>query len=672
MSFDVQFKGIKIIKNLKDRAMKIFLLSISIYLVVAMMGSAYSQCPCTSSGTQYPLGIMTPTNYWQTATTCQYAGEYGLYYVTYGYSYEWSYCSTDGGSATWDTQLSLYDNSTLACLAFNDDYCGNQSKIIWTANFTGVVRVKTNQYNCTTNSTCATLVYMGSNGGGGCTNWYTVPASANFSWPANSGYFQVFASGTCNMSATSSVAWIPQSSITYYNGGYYYDVDANYTCSSRTGIIDIYDASNNNWVTSFQVTQDGDYNTCTGWYINPTSGSYSSSSNSGYFNVYASGGTCGYYVSASDSWITISYNGGELDFNIDANTDCATRTGYIYVYITCTNALIATYTITQAGSGTLPGPANITGPSPTCQGSSQTYFCSSQYATSYNWTLPPGWSGSSSNSSITVTVGSNSGNVCCTPINDCGPGTQACYAVTVTGIPFCNNITGSSSVCPGTTQSYSTSGNSTQYTWTVPAPAAIQGVATNNTITVNFPMNAVSGNITVYGTNSCGISTTQTLAVTVLSIPPVPTITVNGTIFMSSPGTAYQWYLNGTPIPGATTQFYTCTGSGFYQVEITDNYGCKAISTTTGCPNAIEDIISSNIKIYPNPTDGIFTLEMRGQDIGKTDYKIEIFNYLGQEIYDQEILMKMTEIDLSNKPKGIYFVLINSEERTYISKIVIQ
>lgn len=663
MSFDVQFKGI-IIKNLKDRAMKKILLSISIYLVVAMMGSAYSQCPCTSSGTQYPLGIMTPTTNWQTATTCQYGGEYGLYYVTYGYSYAWSYCAADGGSATWDTQLSLYDNSTLACLAFNDDYCGNQSKIIWTANFTGVVRVKTNQYNCATNSTCATLVYMGSYGG--CTNWYTSPASANFSWPANSGYFQVYATGTCTMTAISSATWI--NNISYYSGGYNYDIDANYTCTSRTGNIDIY--SGGNWVTSFTITQDGNYNSCTSWYISPTSGSYSSSSNSGYFNVYATGGSCGYYVTASESWITTTYNGGELDFNIDANNDCVTRTGYIYVYITCTNALIATYTITQAGSGTLPGAATVTGPSPTCQGSSQTYFCSSTGATSYNWTLPPGWSGSSSNSSITVTVGSNSGNVCCTPINACGPGTQVCFAVTVTGIPFCNNITGSSSVCPGTTQSYSTSGNATIYNWTVPAGwTNMVGQGTNS---INVTVEANGGNITVFANNNCGNSPTQTLAVTFHSIPPVPTITANGTTLMSSAGTTYQWYFNGSLIQGATTQFYACTGSGFYQVEITNNYGCKAISTPFGCPNAIEENISSNIKIYPNPTDGIFTLEMRGQDIGKTDYKIEIFNYLGQEIYDQEILMKKTEIDLSNKPKGIYFVLINTEERTYISKVVIQ
>ncbi|MEI6683845.1 MAG: T9SS type A sorting domain-containing protein [Bacteroidota bacterium] len=645
--------------------MKKNLLSIIMFFVVTMMGSAYSQCPCTSDGTQFPLGIMTPASSWQTATTCQYGGEYGLYYVTYGYTYQWSYCAADGGSATWDTQLSLYDNSTLACLTFNDDYCGNQSKIIWTANFSGVVRVKTNQYNCTTNSTCATLVYMGSNGTG-CTNWYTSPASANYSWPANSGYFTVYATGSCSMTASSSVSWI--NNITYSSGGYNYSIDANYACSSRTGVINIYDASNNNWVTSFQVTQDGDYSTCTGWYISPTSGSYSSSSNSGFFNVYASGGTCGYHVTPSDSWIAITYNSGELDFNIDPNPDCMTRTGYIYVYVTCTNALVATYAITQAGSGSLPGAANVSGPSPICQGSSQTYFCSSSGATSYNWTLPPGWSGSSSTSSITVTVGSNSGYICCTPVNACGSGTQVCFPVAVTGIPFCNNIAGNASVCPGTTQSYSTNGNTTVYNWTL--PPGWTGSSSNGSITVTVGSN--SGNICCTPINGCGPGTQVCFVATVTGIPPVPTITVNGTTLMSSAGTTYQWYLNGTLIPGATTQFYTCGGSGFYQVEITNDYGCAAISTPIGCPNAIEEHISGNIMIYPNPTDGIFTLEMRGQGLGKTDYKIEIFNYLGQNIYHQEILMKKTEINLSNMPKGIYFVQISTEEITYISKVVLQ
>lgn len=469
------------------------------------------------------------------------------------------------------------------------------------------------------------------------------------------------------MTATPSDGWIH---IDYYSGGYNYNVDANYTCASRTGTVDIYDANNNGiWVTNFTITQEGNYNSCTNWYINPTLGSYSSSSNSDYFTVYATGGSCGYHVTASDSWITTTYNGGELDFNIDANTDCATRTGYIYVYITCTNALIGTYTIMQAGSGALPGAATVTGPSPTCQGSSQTYFCSSTGATSYNWTLPPGWSGSSSNSSIIVTVGSNSGNVCCTPINACGPGTQGCFPVAVTGIPFCNNITGSSSVCPGTTQSYSTSGNATSYNWTL--PPGWSGSSSNSSITVTVGSN--SGNVCCTPLNACGPGTQVCFAATtVTEIPPVPTITVNGTSLMSSAGTTYQWYLNGTLIPGATTQFYTCAGSGFYQVEITNIYGCAAISAPFGCPNAIEENISSNIKIYPNPTDGIFTLEMRGQVTGKSDYRIKIFNYLGQEIYDQEILIKKTEIDLSNKPKGIYFVQINTEERTYISKVVIQ
>jgi hypothetical protein len=109
-------------------------------------------------------------------------------------------------------------------------------------------------------------------------------------------------------------------------------------------------------VTTFTVTQDGDYNTCSNWYISPASGYYSASSNSDYFNVYASNTTgeeCGYYVIANDSWITTLYNStSQLNFNINANTNYASRTGHIYVYVTCTNSLVATFTITQLGYGT--------------------------------------------------------------------------------------------------------------------------------------------------------------------------------------------------------------------------------------------------------------------------------------------------------------------------------
>ena len=80
----------------------------------------------------------------------------------------------------------------------------------------------------------------------------------------------------------------------------------------------------------------------------------------------------------------------------------------------------------------LPGTATVSGPGSACQGDTKTYIASASNTISYSWSLPSGWSGSSTTSSITVTVGSNSGNVCATPHNSCGDGTQGCKYTDVT------------------------------------------------------------------------------------------------------------------------------------------------------------------------------------------------------------------------------------------------
>ncbi len=129
-------------------------------LVVELTGIAAS-VGCTSAGNNYPTGTFTPNTSWQTASTLIYGGEYSLYNVTAGTVYEWSFCTADGGIAGYDSELTLFNNANLATgLAYADDVCDvDDAKISWTATFTGVARVKANQYNCATNSTASTLVY---------------------------------------------------------------------------------------------------------------------------------------------------------------------------------------------------------------------------------------------------------------------------------------------------------------------------------------------------------------------------------------------------------------------------------------------------------------------------------------------------------------------------------
>jgi len=80
--------------------------------------------------------------------------------------YEWQTC----GDTDFDTQLTLYPSGSCsgASLAYNDDFCGLQSSISWTATFTGTVRVLVSKYSCVAQSSCMTLQWQctGCTGGG--------------------------------------------------------------------------------------------------------------------------------------------------------------------------------------------------------------------------------------------------------------------------------------------------------------------------------------------------------------------------------------------------------------------------------------------------------------------------------------------------------------------------
>ena len=83
-------------------------------------------------------------------------------------------------------------------------------------------------------------------------------------------------------------------------------------------------------------------------------------------------------------------------------------------------------------------------------------------------------------------------------------------------------ITGDNAVCPGeegVIYSISPVENATGYNWTVPDGALIINGENTNLITVNYSNTAISGNVTVYGTNPCGSGPSSQLAVTVSTLP---------------------------------------------------------------------------------------------------------------------------------------------------------
>lgn len=150
-------------------------------------------------------------------------------------------------------------------------------------------------------------------------------------------------------------------------------------------------------------------------------------------------------------------------------------------------------------------------------------------ATSYNWTVPSGAtivSGAGTNNiTVDYSSGATSGTVSVTPTNSCGNGTSSSLIITVNTLPdIAGSITGSDTltVCPASDSivySVPSIFNADYYVWSVPAGATIISGDSTNSITVNYSSASVSGPITVYGENACGVSTTSTFEVFVTSVP---------------------------------------------------------------------------------------------------------------------------------------------------------
>ncbi|MDO9258037.1 MAG: T9SS type A sorting domain-containing protein [Bacteroidales bacterium] len=83
--------------------------------------------------------------------------------------------------------------------------------------------------------------------------------------------------------------------------------------------------------------------------------------------------------------------------------------------------------------------------------------------------------------------------------------------------------------------------------------------------------------------------------------------------------------------------------------------------------NNIDNRNQFDVKVYPNPTKGIFTIATK-----EKEYELAIINIFGEKIIFQKIQNEKTEIDLSNQPNGIYLLHFTSKSVSVAKKIIIR
>ncbi len=245
------------------------------------------------------------------------------------------------------------------------------------------------------------------------------------------------------------------------------------------------------------------------------------------------------------------------------------------------------------------------------------------------------------------------------------------YRLLLNNLPGCSSvISGTTTVCQGqnsVTYAVPSVLHASTYTWTLPFGAT--GTSTTNTITVNYGLSAVSGDITVKGVNAYGVGGASSLAVTVNPKPSTPVITQNGNILHSSTASGNQWYNQNGIINGAINEDYTVTADGDYYVSVT-LLGCTSDNSNTlsFLLTGLQSSETSGIKIYPNPVSNELIIEPVGT---KAVIAFEISNSSGQVVI-KSIANGKTIIPTVSLRAGIYFIKLSDGTAAKFRKIIKQ
>jgi PKD repeat protein len=142
---------------------------------------------------------------------------------------------------------------------------------------------------------------------------------------------------------------------------------------------------------------------------------------------------------------------------------------------------------------------------------------------------------------------------------------------------------------------------------------------------------------------------------------------------------AYRWYYNGTIIPGAATYYYVAGKNfGKYYVLISNDKGCYVRSDEVTIPTGTTDLedvdLFEGTKLYPNPTTGLFTIEMDNQLYGGLNISVIAQN--GQQVlkirFEKTTVHFSSQVDLGGQSKGVYIIKLQIDKYSAVKRVVVE
>lgn len=144
---------------------------------------------------------------------------------------------------------------------------------------------------------------------------------------------------------------------------------------------------------------------------------------------------------------------------------------------------------------------------------------------------------------------------------------------------------------------------------------------------------------------------------TTLACPPTPlapTVLQSGNTLCTAYRPQIQWYLNGDPLPDATTPCLTTSATGSYTVVVTDALGCTSAPSAPVqvISTAVEEHPSPTFSLYPNPTSADLTVRFATDGL----HHLELCDAQGRVLSTLTTQGTETVLDLQALPAGLYVV----------------
>ena len=293
----------------------------------------------------------------------------------------------------------------------------------------------------------------------------------------------------------------------------------------------------------------------------------------------------------------------------------------------------------------------ITGASFLCTGNNLTLSVSG--AASYTWE-----SGATTPSIVLSPLTSGSFSVVGQSTAGCLGQSQANFTVVTTPTV---SISGNLTVCKDESTTLTANGANT-YSW-----------STGSTASVIVITPSVSTGYTLVGLVSQGCGDTTSVNLTVNPLPTLtlvatqPSICLGESMTLTATGaTSYTWNTGQVNAPLVITP----TASATYSVSGTNTFNCvnsSSINIEVNSCLSIKDVSPPSVRIFPNPSSGLFTIEGYSRLI-----RINIYDYSGKLLLESTYTTP-SQIDLGGYPKGLYLLELKIEDKEMIyTKLIIE